>query len=110
MKKISLIALLCAVWCLTPGCEKNREAPAPPTTLQDAVITDYDLTLCACCGGFFIKIQGVEKTMRFYTLPEGSNLELLKPGTLPLNVRVKWRDQSPRCREDLIEILQIEKR
>ncbi len=111
MKKIMHFLLVGGLALLAIACERVNEDPAPPENQwTDAVVVTYDLTLCACCGGFFIDIKGQSQRRRFETLPEGSNLDLFKSGVMPLNVRIQWREKMPRCREDLIEVLKIEKR
>ncbi len=107
MKNYVALLLLLLFVVLSPSCNKGCEE-TPSDALQDATITAYDLALCACCGGYFVDIDGT--TWRFETLPPNSGIDLNPPNALPMKVRVRWQPKSPRCREDLIEILEIEKR
>ena len=38
-------------------------------------ITGYDLTQCACCGGYLMKIDGSDSIYRFYHFPKGTNVD-----------------------------------
>lgn len=97
MKKYCIVFLF-ALALTTIACNKNNN------TLEDATITQRDFTYCACCGGFFIEIAGVQR--RFETLPSNSTIDL-ETSILPLAVKVRWQEKPERCREDLIDILEM---
>lgn len=54
-----------------------------------AKIIGQDLTLCACCGGWIIEIDGASTSYRFEELPQGSNVNL-EQSNLPVDVQLNW--------------------
>ncbi len=99
MKKHCILFLF-TLALATIACNKKNDND----TLEAATITQQDLSLCACCGGYFIEIDGIKR--RFETLPSNSTIDL-QTSTLPLAVKVRWQEKPERCREDLIDILEI---
>ena len=67
-------------------------------------ILSYDLRMCMCCGGTFIEIEG--EKYRFYTLPEGSKINL-KQDNLPLKVKLNFIKDTNQCLGDEIIIEDI---
>lgn len=51
------------------------------------VITGADPRVCACCGGYYIKIDTT--TYEFSSIPENSNIDLQKD-TFPIFVKLNW--------------------
>lgn len=79
-----------------------------PVSISDqGTITGYDMRMCACCGGWFIRI-GTD-TLRFDQIPAGSE-SLLENPVYPLNVKVKWAIKNPRCMLDQILVFELSKR
>jgi hypothetical protein len=99
MKKHCILFLF-ALALATIACNKKNDND----TLEAATITQKDFTYCACCGGYFIEIDGIKR--RFEALPSNSTIDL-QTSTLPLAVKVRWQEKPERCREDLIDILEI---
>jgi hypothetical protein len=97
MKK-NCIVFLFTLALATIACNKNND------TLEAATITQRDFSYCACCGGFFIEIDGVQR--RFETIPSSSTIDL-QTITLPLEVKVRWQEKQERCKDDLIDILEM---
>ena len=97
MKK-NCIVFLFTLALATIACNKNND------TLEAATITQRDFSYCACCGGFFIEIDGVQR--RFETIPSSSTIDL-ETITLPLEVKVRWQEKQERCKDDLIDILEM---
>ncbi len=75
--------------------------------LSQGTITGADIRMCACCGGWFIKIDTT--TYEFDSLPLNSGIDLQKE-TFPLNVKLDW-DLSGReaCPNKYITIIRISK-
>ena len=51
-------------------------------------ITGPDIRMCACCGGWYIQIDGV--TYEFDSIPMNSNIDLQKD-TFPILVKLDWQ-------------------
>jgi hypothetical protein len=47
---------------------------------SNAILGNYDLALCACCGGYIIFLENDSSSYRFETLPETSNIILPNEG------------------------------
>lgn len=69
-----------------------------------ATLTGQDLRLCACCGGWFIKIDTT--TWRFDTAPAKSEVDL-NTVTYPLDILLKWHKKEPACLGDEIIVEEI---
>ncbi len=61
-----------------------------------ATISGFDMTLCACCGGWIIDINGQEPDKRFSELPQNSNIDL-QNSTFPLSVQLNWSESNEYC-------------
>jgi len=53
-----------------------------------ALVTGADIRMCACCGGWFVTIDGI--IYQFDTLPDGSTVDLQKE-TFPVTVKMDWQ-------------------
>jgi hypothetical protein len=75
--------------------------------LSEGTITGPDLRMCACCGGWFIKIDTT--IYEFQNLPSNTKIDL-QSETFPLNVKLDW-DLSDRsyCPGKYITIFRITK-
>lgn len=71
------------------------------------IILGPDVRDCACCGGWYIKIDTTE--YEFDTLPDNTNIDLQKE-IFPLNVKLDWQlsDRLP-CTDKRIIISRITK-
>lgn len=54
-----------------------------------ASIVGRDLTLCACCGNWFIQIDDTDNINLFEALPEGSDIDL-ENIDFPVDVKLNW--------------------
>lgn len=61
-----------------------------------ATISGFDMTLCACCGGWIINIDGEYSDKRFSELPQNSNIDL-QNSTFPITVRLNWTESEEYC-------------
>ena len=68
------------------------------------IITGYDMSECACCGGYFIDIE--RNTYRFYNIPPNSNLSLDNP-VFPIYVNLDWNPDPNACLGDEIIVTRI---
>ena len=66
-----------------------------------ATISGFDLSLCACCGGWIIDINGQEPDKRFSELPQNSNIDL-QNATFPLFVQLNWSESNDYCGNGII--------
>jgi len=66
-----------------------------------ATISGFDVTLCACCGGWVIDINGQEADKRFSELPQNSNIDL-QNSTFPLSVQLNWSESNEYCGAGII--------
>ena len=93
-----VILFVMTFFAVISSCEKSEVVT---DTLEDAVITGYDMRMCACCGGWYIKID--TSSYRFFSIPDGSGFKL-DTISFPFNVRVKWSKRANPCLGDEIEI------
>jgi len=82
------------------ACKKDT------TVLTKGQITGVDLRMCACCGGWYIKIDTT--TYRFLNLPANNNLDL-SHATFPLAVQLQWKKDLKGCVGDEIIVEYIKK-
>jgi hypothetical protein len=79
---------------------------------DSGVIVNYDMTLCACCGGYFIEING--HTYRFDSadIPAGHSDINFNASDLdiPIKVLVKWKPKENRCMDDQITVSDLRRR
>jgi hypothetical protein len=81
-------------------------ATSDETFQSKGVITGQDFTMCACCGGWFITIDG--ENYRFDTLPADSGI-ILEKETMPLAVELDWQIKPGGCPANRIIIQRIKK-
>ncbi len=101
MKYLIKCALMLFIMLASISCSEDEV----PDLGDEAIILGQDLSLCACCGGWFIDIDG--ERLRFDVMPAGG-IDLSKE-TLPLRVRVQWQQDPDRCFGDEILLQKIEK-
>jgi hypothetical protein len=89
-----VVVLLIFLFC----CQRNDYR-------SEGTILGYDARMCACCGGWFIKIDTT--TYEFESLPAGSKIDLQNE-TFPFNVKLDWllSDRAP-CPDKFISITKI---
>ncbi len=80
------------------ACKKTAIAPA-----DEGTVFTKDLALCACCGGFFIKINN--DTMRFYKFPDGTGISDTTP--LPYRIRLDWQRDTVGCGKVMRNLISI---
>ena len=85
-KTLAILFLVCTLF--VAGCEKNEKYDSTGT------ITAADMALCACCGGYFIKIN--EELYRFEKteLPLGFTFS---DEQLPIKVELNWKLKADAC-------------
>lgn len=59
-----------------------------------ATITGADMAMCACCGGYFIEIDGFQYRFEKSELPLGFTFE---DKQLPLEVELNWELKTNVC-------------
>ena len=95
----SLVIFTMVIGSIT--CSKSDEAYQ-----SKGVITGQDITMCACCGGWFITIDG--ENYRFDSLPADSGI-ILEKETMPLPVELDWQIKLGGCPANRIIIQRIKK-
>lgn len=78
MKAKLFLLLISALFVIS--CEKAKYE-------NTGTITGADLTLCACCGGYFIDIEGTQYRFEKTALPSNFTFDDNK---LPLTVELDW--------------------
>jgi hypothetical protein len=96
MKKIKNLFLLLLLATAFVACK--QEASLEKNEWSDGVITDFDGSLCACCGGYFIEIEG--KRYRAWEVPSNmQNFFNTADWAPPLKVRLRWERAKTGCAE-----------
>jgi hypothetical protein len=101
MKKTLFLLLLTAML----GCRKTHNDKGDYKDL--GIITATDMRMCACCGGYFIDINGT--THRFYEENLPPNNLSLSPDNLPMKVKLDWQEAASACGNELITVTRIAK-
>jgi hypothetical protein len=84
--KTTIIILLIST-LLVLGCEKAKYE-------NTGSINGQALTLCACCGGYFIDIDGTQYRFQKDELPENFTFE---DNMLPMKVELDWDRKTEAC-------------
>ncbi len=85
MKK--LLFLLTTSFLLS-ACDKKD-------SYTKATVTGFDYTLCACCGGYYVKIN--DETFRATQYVENG---ILNTDAFPIEVRIKYNTIDDKCGMD----------
>lgn len=85
MKTSIILLLICGF--LLASCEKTSYK-------NTGTITGQDMTLCACCGGYFITIEGIQYRFEKTELPAGFTFS---DNQLPLQVELDWNLKTDVC-------------
>lgn len=101
MRPLKTLIISITMTIMSCSDEDQHIAFKDPGTILGA-----DLSLCACCGGWFIEINN--EKYRFEQLPEDSNIDL-NAETYPIQVNLDWATDPNACLPDEILIGRIEK-
>lgn len=85
--KRSLLLLLIFFTGLMISCEKTKYE-------NTATITGADLAMCACCGGYFIDIEGTQYRFEKTELPANFTFS---DSQLPMKVELDWESKALSC-------------
>lgn len=85
MKNKLLLMIILATMIMS--CEKSKYE-------NTATITGADLGMCACCGGYFIDIEGNQYRFEKTGLPD--NFTFIE-SQLPLKVELNWEIKAESC-------------
>ncbi|MEL6535243.1 MAG: hypothetical protein AAFQ98_07530 [Bacteroidota bacterium] len=72
-----------------------------PSFESTATIEGFDMTLCGCCGGYIINIEGQDGIRRFEVLPSGSDIDL-ETADYPISVKLDWSDSDAYCGNGIV--------
>jgi hypothetical protein len=101
--KIGLLIVLGLTLLTNCNSDDNTEMEFEST----AVISGFDLTLCACCGGWIIDIDGKESENRFSELPQISDIDL-ETVEFPISFKLNWTESNEYCGQGItIESLKL---
>jgi hypothetical protein len=78
-----LLLLILLFW----GCEKTNYE-------STGTITGADLAMCACCGGYFIDIEGTNYRFEKSELPAGFTFN---DEQMPFRVELDWEVKTETC-------------
>jgi len=81
------------------GCEKTNYE-------STGTITGADMTMCACCGGYYIEISGSNYHFNKDELPSGFTFTNEQ---LPLKVELNWQNNAAVCKGSGINWIKISK-
>lgn len=96
MKRAFYILLFCSL--LIMSCEKTKYE-------SSGTINGIDMTMCACCGGYLIDIEGTRYRFEKSELPSGFTFN---DNQIPLQVELNWELKSASCTSyNWIKILKI---
>ena len=66
-------------------------------------IIGQDLALCACCGNWIIKIDGIDESYQTVEIPESLGLNLID-ASFPIPIKLNWSvDPNSPCGHIIIE-------
>ena len=72
---------------------------------SNGIITEPDIRMCPCCGGWYIQIDG--STYEFDSLPSKSNMNLQKD-SFPILVKLDWQlSNQIACPDKRITVIRI---
>lgn len=96
----SVIRIL-ALSMLLAGCSSDD-------AMDRGVIHGYDMTYCACCGGYVIEIEG--NTFKFFDEDISGNNPLLgADDKFPIEVYIDWKKKTGDC-PNRINVLKVKRR
>ncbi len=95
-----LVYLFGLLVILMIACESEDVAPEYES---QGLITGPDYRRCACCGGYFIEIEG--EVYRFYEFPTDEEHILID--FFPVYVKLNWSPDPEACLGDEILIEEI---
>jgi|SRR5579872_1032611 len=86
-----------AIWV---SCNKNK-----PGHTGTATIVGEDPRTCACCGGYWIDIDGDANRYHIGTIPGSFRLDTVT--VFPLRVTLEWTFSTSPCIGTLVNIVRI---
>jgi hypothetical protein len=110
MNKLSFFLILLLLCSTIICCNDNNYTSDNLNQLQyksTGQIVGRDLALCPCCGNWVLKVDGVQNTYQFLTLPANSGIDL-NTATFPITVKFNWSiDETAPCKYALIESIAL---
>ena len=97
-RKIGLLIILGLIFLTSCNSDDDNSETEFEST---ALISGFDMTLCACCGGWIIDIDGEESEDRFSELPENSGINL-ETVEFPISVKLNWTESNEYCGQGII--------
>jgi hypothetical protein len=101
-----LVSLIFALTATTLSCQKHD------SQLTDAVITGWDGTMCACCGGLMINFDGETKPYKgsFKLIENLADLGVSEKEQFPVYVKVLWSPVPNKCSDRFVRIDKLVRR
>jgi hypothetical protein len=108
MKKAISFSMLLISLIILPSCnDKDDEDLSLIKFESTAKILGRDTAICACCGNWILKIDGIDNAYQFVTLPASSNINL-ETVTFPVSVKINWSiDESSACKFVVVEAIEL---
>ena len=88
MKYLIILTTLLVI-SATTGCRKAN------TYMTNAEVTGYDLRMCACCGGLWIRLDNDSAPYDLSNTP--ASIGITDSTTFPLLLRVNWVPDTLHC-------------
>jgi hypothetical protein len=74
--------------------------------MTSAIITGWDMSMCACCGGLMINFDGEMRPYKgdFKLIENLTDLDIDQKETFPIYVKVLWADVPNKCSNRFVRI------
>ena len=95
--KVALLLVLGLIFFISCDSDDNSETEFEST----GMISGFDMTLCACCGGWIIDIDGEESENRFTELPQNIDINL-ETVEFPISVKLNWTESNEYCGKGIV--------
>jgi len=75
--------------CVSSSCKRIDDEGVDPEFEATGQLIGFDLTLCACCGGYLLDVDGEDENYNFISLPDDHGL-VLDNAVFPMDVKFNW--------------------
>jgi hypothetical protein len=103
LKALSIVTICFAI----VSCNKESN------TKHKAVITGFDMRLCACCGGLMINFEGdttFNSNNYYLIINKPEEFGITYDSKFPIYVNVDWEKVPGGCFDRVIKIIKLERR
>ena len=89
-KILTSLSVIILIGALITACEKEKDNEKKFEST--GIIQGADLTMTPCSGGWIIDFEEDEENYRFYSLPDGSGIDLAT-STFPVKIKLNLYDE-----------------